>query len=148
MFWAALTWSDGFLPAFVLTCVIELPAYLLGWTSLGWVARTRAAAVPGASSAQGPIPLLGPLPAVGLALLVNLITHPVLWVTAEAWPEAVLALELSVVGVEGAIVAAVIRRRVTGRPAAAAPGWAWPVALGANALSVLAGSTVLRMLIG
>jgi hypothetical protein len=133
--WDAVTWWGGFLPAFVLTFAIELPAYLLGWASLGWL-RRRAGSV------------LRPGPAIGLVLVLNLITHPLLWLAAGAAPELVVIFELLVVAVEGSIVALLIRRRLRPRRGSrAAPAWAWLVALGANALSVLVGLVVLRLLI-
>lgn len=135
MLWDAVTWAGGFVPAFVLTCAIELPAYLLGWASLGWL-RRRAGAT------------LRPLPAIGLALLVNLITHPLLWYASGRAPGLVVIFELLVVAVEGTIVALVIKRRLRPGPGSrAAPAWAWLVALGANAISVLVGLVVLRLII-
>jgi hypothetical protein len=133
--WDVLSWWDGFLPAFVLTFAIELPAYLFGWASLGWL-RRRAGAP------------LRPGPAIGLVLLLNLVTHPLLWLAAGAAPGLVVIFELIVVAVEGAIVAVLMRRRLRPRRGSrAAPAWAWLVALGANAISVLAGLVVLRLLI-
>lgn len=131
---AVLTWSGGLLPAFVLTCAIETPGYLLGWATLGWLGRRA--------------PLRVPV-AVLLAVLVNLATHPLLWLAAGSLPWLIIPLELLAIAVEGLIVALVVRRRsATLGPSApwAGPAWAWPVALGVNALSVLAGSALLTLI--
>ncbi|GAB3756217.1 hypothetical protein GCM10028864_38070 [Microlunatus parietis] len=131
---AVLSWADGLLPAFALTCAIEIPGYLLGWATLGWLGRRA--------------PLRMPV-AVLLAILVNLATHPLLWLTVGQLPWLVIPLELLAVGIEGLIVALVVRRRsadLGSAPPWAGPVWAWPVALGVNALSVLAGSALLSLI--
>ncbi|WP_152362818.1 hypothetical protein [Microlunatus speluncae] len=132
---SVLAWWGWFLPAFVLTFLIELPAYLLGWASLGWLRRGARAA-------------LRPVPAIGLVFLLNLITHPLLWLASGAAPGLLVIFELAVVAVEGLVVALLIRRRLgPQRPGSRArPEWAWLVSLGANALSVLAGMVVLRLI--
>ena len=56
-----LLWWDGFVVAFVLTCVVELPAYLLTFVTLG-------------GCRVGPYPQQ-PM-TVPSALAVTLITHP------------------------------------------------------------------------
>ncbi|MFC7621812.1 hypothetical protein [Microlunatus sp. GCM10028923] len=131
---AVLSWSGGLLPAFVLTCAIEIPGYLLGWATLGWLGRQVVLRVPAA---------------VLLVIVVNLATHPLLWLTAAALPWLIIPLELLAVAIEGLIVALVVRHRSArfGAPAPwAGPVWAWPVALGVNALSVLAGSALLSLI--
>jgi hypothetical protein len=125
-----LWWWQGFPVAFVLTCVIEIPAYLAVFVALGWVGRG---------------PAFSPLrvrSAVGLAAGVNLISHPLLWGVATQWPRpgvAVLA-ELGVVALEGLLVFATVRR--FGRVADSTAHYLrWGVfsALSVNALSVSIG---------
>ncbi len=132
---SVLAWWGWFLPAFALTFIIELPAYLLGWASLGWLRRGAGAA-------------LQPVPAIGLVLLLNLITHPLLWFASGAAPGFLVIFELAVVAIEGLVVALLIRRRIRlqRRGSRARPEWSWLVALGANALSVLAGMVALRLI--
>jgi hypothetical protein len=69
---SSLPWWDGFAVAFVLTCVIELPAYVLAFVTLGWC-RLR-------PSARRPLTVLT---ALGLSLAINLLTHPMFWAVAR-----------------------------------------------------------------
>lgn len=61
-------WWFGFPMALLLTCVIEVPAYLGAFWTLGWC-RSR----------PSPFRPLTTRSALALALAVNLISHPLLW---------------------------------------------------------------------
>lgn len=94
-----LTWWGGWVPAFVLTCAIEVPVYLLVSRLAGLTLGDRA----GTSSAQVALTAVG----------VNVATHPLFWAIAlELDTLAVLVVaELVVVVVEGLLLFAVVRRR-------------------------------------
>ena len=109
-----LLWWDGFPVAFVLTCAIELPAYVLAFATLGWC-RFAAEPAPAADHPE----------ALALALAVNLITHPLLWAVslsstgpASCWsPSSAVARGRGPADLPGRAVAAGAR---TAGPA----GWA------------------------
>ena len=86
-----LLWWHGFPMAFVLTCLIELPVYLLAFAALGWC-RSR----------PSPYRPLTIRTALGLGLAVNCLTHPALWAMSlgQAQPGRLLAAELGVAIVE------------------------------------------------
>lgn len=108
---------SGYLEALALTCVVEVPWYLGCFRALGWRLGLRRALV--------------------LAIGVNLITHPVLYLVALGLESlAALALaELVVVSVEALIIWLVVRRE---------PIWTTLAALGANALSLVLGLMILN----
>jgi hypothetical protein len=116
-----LSWWAGFVPAFVLTCVIEAPCYLIGCRLLGgrlaW-------------------------PAV---VMINLATHPLLWALALHWPGPwrLLALEAAVVVVEAALLWALQGRRAAPGERRLSIGDAVVVSLLANAASALLGTILL-----
>ena len=120
----ALRFGGGYLPAFVLTWVIETIVYLAAFKKLGFLA----------DGAERRLTLLR---AVLLVLAVNLITHPLLWWFASSTGGigAVLVGEVAVVCVEGTIVALAVRGE-----------WlsAYLVAALANAVSFLAGLLLLE----
>ena len=120
----ALRSGGGYLPAFALTCVIEAIAYLAAFSALGY-------------SADGPRGRLTRSHAVLLVLTVNLVTHPLLWWFASSTGSfgGVLLAEVAVVGVEGTIVALVIRGEWL---------WAYLAATLANAVSFLVGLLLLE----
>ncbi len=134
-----LQWWDGYAVAFLLTCVVELPAYLLAFTTLGWC-RLR----------PSPVRPLTVLSAVGIGLAVNLITHPVLWTVARRLngPADLLVAELGVAVVEGLLIFAVVQiRRGEDETRASCLRWSLLTALGVNTLSLLVGLVVLPLLI-
>jgi hypothetical protein len=133
-----LLWWDGFVVAFVLTCAVELPAYLLAFTTLGWY-QVR-------PSPQRPLTLLS---ALGVGLAVNLITHPMLWAVARGLdtPVELLFAELAVAVVEGAVIFAVVRARRGEESLASRLRWSLLTALGVNTLSLLVGLVVLPLVI-
>jgi len=120
-----LLWWDGFAVGFALTCVIELPVYLAAFAALGFLR---------------PYGRLRPREALGLALAVNLISHPMLWLLAHRLVGAgpLLLAELGVVAVEGLIIAIVVRRPVV----------SILVAVVANGLSTVVGLVAMPLLIG
>jgi hypothetical protein len=65
-----LSWY-GFPIAFLLACAIEVPAYLAAFWSVGWC-RSR-------PSAYRPLTMRT---ALALSLLLNLISHPLLWMAS------------------------------------------------------------------
>jgi hypothetical protein len=120
-----LTWWDGWIAAFVLTCVIEVPVYLVMFELFGLVGRTS----------DERIPVLGWGRAVFLALVLNAVTHPVFWAFAlqiESAAGLVLG-ELMVTLAEGLIVWAVVHRR---------PLACLTCALVANAASAVLGTAI------
>ena len=151
----ALTWWDGWGPAFVLTCLIEVPVYLVMFDLFGLVGAPRidrnatgpapTGPAPTGSAPTGPAPT-GPGPAswgsalswpraVLLALVLNAITHPVFWASAlhvDSTVGLVLA-ELVVTLTEGLIIWAVVRRR---------PLACLACALVANATSAVLGTAI------
>lgn len=106
-----MTWPA----AFLVTLLVELPFYVIGGWALG-LARPRRAAVAG--------------------LVVNAVTHPVLWVTLSGGPASWAGTgvaEAIVVVVEGILVRLVVGRSL---------GWSTLLALGANAASFAVGLVV------
>jgi hypothetical protein len=133
-----LQWWDGYLVAFLLTCLVELPAYLLAFTTLGWC-RLR-------PSPQRPLTVLT---ALGVGLAVNLITHPVLWTVARqlSGPAELLAAELAVAAVEGLLVFVVVQaRRTEDESRFSRLRWSLLTAVGVNTLSLLVGLVLLPLL--
>lgn len=100
--------------ALLLTLAVEVPLYVAALVSLRLAPLWRA---------------------VALALLVNLLTHPVLWSALGERPPVlrVAAAEIVVWLVEAAILWLAVRRR---------PGLIALVAAGANAGSILAGALI------
>ena len=134
-----LHWWDGYAVALLLTCAIELPAYLLAFTTLGWC-RLRPS--PGR-------PLTVPS-AVGVGLAVNLVTHPVLWAVARrlSGPAELLVAELGVAVVEGLLIFAVVQgRRAEEESRASRLRWSLLTAIGVDTLSLLVGLVVLPVLL-
>lgn len=133
-----LLWWDGFGVAFVLTCLVELPAYLLAFATLGWY-QVR-------PSPQRPLTLLS---ALGIGLAVNLITHPMLWAVARGLdtPVELLFAELAVAVVEGTVIFAVVRARRGEESLTSRLRWSLLTALGVNTLSLLVGLVVLPLVI-
>ena len=125
-----LLWWYGFPIAFVLTCMIELPAYLSAFASLGWCRRSGA---------------LTWRSAVGLALAANLISHPLLWALALGLDETahLVLAEIGVAVLEGLMIFAVVQRRRVGDTRAGRLGWSLLCAVGVNTLSLLVGLVVL-----
>jgi hypothetical protein len=114
-----LRFGGGYLPAFALTWLIETIVYLAAFRALGFVGSGRESRL-----------TIGR--AVLLVLAVNLVSHPLLWWFASSVDHvgAVLLGELAVVGLEGSILALVLRG-----------GWRWSLlaAVLANAVSFLVG---------
>ncbi len=133
-----LLWWNGFPVAFVLTCVIELPVYLLAFAALGWC-RAR-------PSPNRPLTVRT---ALALALAVNCITHPVLWALTVRRPEPgrLLAAELCVALVEGLLIFLVVLRRRGRETSASRLSWSLLTALGVNTLSLLIGLLVLPLVL-
>ncbi len=133
-----LLWWDGFLIAFALTCLIELPAYLMAFAALGW-SRPR----------PSPRRPLTTRTALALALAVNLISHPLFWMIAlrlDSTGNLIIA-ELGVSVVEGLLIFAVIVRRPGYDTVGNRFGWAMLSAAGVNMLSLMVGMLVLPLMI-
>ena len=133
-----LLWWDGFPIAFALTCLIELPAYLMAFAALGW-SRGR-------PSPRRPLTTRTTL---ALALAVNLISHPWLWMVAlrlDSTGRLIIA-ELGVSVVEGLLIFAVVGRRPGYDTIGNRFGWAMLSAAGVNMLSLLVGMLVLPLII-
>jgi hypothetical protein len=131
-----LAWN-GFPVAFVLTCVIEIPAYVGAFSALGWIRPGR-----------GPLSVRS---AIALALGVNLVTHPVLWAFALRAGSAsvgTLLAELVVAVVEGGLIFAVVRRRGPYPETwSNRLSWSMMVAVGVNTLSLLVGLVAMPLII-
>lgn len=125
-----LLWWHGFPIAFALTCAIELPAYLGAFASLGWC-RPRGA--------------LTWRSALGLALAVNLISHPLLWTLSLGLDRTapLVMAEMGVALLEGLLIFTVVQRRRVGEGKAGRLGWSMLCAVGVNTLSLLVGLLVL-----
>ena len=134
-----LLWWNGFPVAFALTCVIELPVYLLAFAALGW-ARAR-------PSPNRPLTIRT---ALGLALAVNCITHPVLWAVSlrQPQPGRLMIAELGVALVEGLLIFLVVLRRRGRETPSSRLNWSLMSALGVNTLSLLVGLVLLPLIIG
>ena len=125
--------------AFVLTCLIELPVYLLAFAALGWC-RSR-------PSPHRPLTIRT---ALGLGLAVNCLTHPALWAMSVRQPQLgpLLGAELGVALVEGLLVFLVVLRRLGRESRVSRLRWSMLTALGVNALSLLVGLVVLPSIFG
>lgn len=116
--------------AMAVTCLVEVPFLLFGFRALGWLGSVTR-------------PALSRRAAVLLAVGVNLLTHPILWLvltprtSTPSYPVWLVLAELGVVLVEALIIRVVVRRDL---------GWAVLLSVGANAVSVLIG--VLLGLVG
>jgi len=132
-----LLWWDGFAVGFLLTCLIELPGYVLAFVTLGWC-RLRPGARP-----------LTVLFALGLALAINLLTYPVFWAVARQLngPAELLVAELGVAVVEGLLIFAVVQARRGEDSQASRLRWSLLTAVGVNTLSLLVGLVVLPLLL-
>ena len=133
-----LLWWDGFPIAFALTCLIELPAYLMAFAALGWSRRR--------SSPRRPLTTRS---ALALALAVNLISHPWLWMIALRLDSTgtLIVAELGVAAVEGLVIFAVVVRRPGYDTVGNRFGWAMLSAAGVNMLSLMVGLLVLPLII-
>jgi hypothetical protein len=136
VFWlrSALSWWYGFPLAFALTCVIEVPVYLGAFVMLGWCGRGRR-----------PDRSLSLLTGLGLALAVNLITHPLLWWLSLDFdgPQQLIIAEAAVALVEGLVIFAVVRHRRGTDSLVNRFGWSMMIAFGVNALSLLIGLLIM-----
>ena len=135
-----LQWWDGYPVAFLLTCLVELPAYLVAFTTLGWC-RLR-------PNPRRPLTVPS---ALGIGLAVNLVTHPVLWTVARrlSGPAELLVAELGVAVVEGLLIFVVVQtRRGEDESRSSRLRWSLLTALGVNTLSLLVGLVLLPLLIG
>ena len=119
--------ARGYVSAFALTWLIETIVYLAAFTSLGLFTNRRL-------TVAAPALLL-------LVLVVNLVSHPVLWLVASGRPRPgrSSSAELGVVLVEGTLIALVLRGRWV---------WAYAAALLANACSFLIGLVAAATLSG
>jgi hypothetical protein len=133
-----LLWWNGFPVAFALTCVIELPVYLLAFAALGWC-RSR----------PSPHRPLTYWTALALALAVNCITHPVLWAITvrQSQPGRLLAAELGLAVVEGLLIFLVVLRRPGREMPVSRLSWSLVSALGVNTLSLLVGLLLLPVIL-
>ena len=141
---AALTAWGGWLPAFLLTWVIEVPVYLLMFELFG-LAGSASVRRTGNEQAGAPRPI-GWGRAVVAASVTNVITHPMFWALAlrlqsrgRLGSGTLLVAELCVVVVEALVVALVCRWR---RPIACLVA-----ALVANAASAVLGTAVVPYVI-
>ena len=127
-----LLWWDGFPVAFVLTCVIELPVYLLAFAALGWC-RSR-------PSPHRPLTIRTRV--WGSLWRSTCLTHPVLWAMSlrQAEPGRLLAAELGVALVEGLLIFLVVLRRRGRETPGSRLSWSLITALGVNTLSLLVGT--------
>src|SRR5215218_5996492 len=119
-----LLWWYGFPIALLLTCAIEVPAYLAAFWALGW-SRSRPS-------------LFRPLTtrtALALGLTVNLISHPVLWMISLRY------------GRTGLLIFAVVGLREGTESRQSRLGWSLLTALGVNTLSLLVGLITLPAVI-
>ncbi len=133
-----LLWWEGFPIAFALTCLIELPAYLMAFAALGW-SRSR----------PSPRRPLTTRTALALALAVNLISHPVFWTIAQELDSTgtLIIAELGVALIEGLLIFAVVVRRPGFDTVGNRFGWAMLSAAGVNMLSLMIGLLVLPLMI-
>ena len=85
------------------------------------------------------------LTGLGLALAVNLITHPLLWWLALDFdrPLELIMAELVVALVEGLVIFAVVRHRRGSDSLVNRFGWSMMAAFGVNALSLLLGLLIM-----
>ena len=89
------------------------------------------------------------LTALGLALGINLITHPVLWAVSLQLDRTgeLLAAELAVGVVEGLLIFLVVRRPRGRDSAGNRLGWSLMTAVGVNTLSLLVGLVMLPTIV-
>jgi hypothetical protein len=134
-----LLWWNGFPIAFALTCLIELPVYLLAFAALGWC-RSR-------PSPNRPLTIRT---ALVLALSVNCITHPVLWAVSlrQPQPGRLLIAEIVVALVEGLLIFLVVLRHRGRETSVTRLNWSLMSAVGVNTLSLLVGLVILPLMIG
>ena len=101
---------------------------------LGWCGRGRR-----------PDRSLSLLTGLGLALAVNLITHPLLWWWSLDFdgPQQLIMAEAAVALVEGLVIFAVVRRRRGTDSLVNRLGWSMMIAFGVNALSLLIGLLIM-----
>ncbi len=133
-----LSWWQGFPAVFAVTCLVEVPVYLLAFLIVGWF-RPH----PGGG------PALTPGRAAALALAVNVITGPAVWwvaLRAETQGQVMVA-ELVAATVEALIIFAAVARRGPDTRSVRL-GWAFMTALGANTLALVVDLLVLPALPG
>ena len=82
---------------------------------------------------------------LGLALAVNLITHPLLWWLSLDFdgPQQLIMAEAAVALVEGLVIFAVVRHRRGTDSLVNRFGWSMMIAFGVNALSLLIGLLIM-----
>jgi hypothetical protein len=132
-----LSWY-GFPIAFLLTCAIEVPAYLAAFWLLGWC-RSR-------PSAYRPLTIRS---ALTLAFLLNLISHPLLWMAALRYDRTgqLIVAEIFVAFLEGLLIFAVVSRRPGTESRLSRLGWSLLTAIGVNTLSLLIGLIMMPAMI-
>jgi hypothetical protein len=132
-----LSWY-GFPIAFLLTCAIEVPAYLAAFWLLGWC-RSR-------PSSYRPLTIRS---ALTLAFLLNLISHPLLWMVALRYDRTgqLIVAETRVALVEGMLIFAVVSRRPGTESRLSRLGWSLLTAIGVNTLSLLIGLIMMPAMI-
>lgn len=133
-----LLWWSGYPVAFLLTCLIEVPVYLAAFSTLGWWRRPP--------DPRRPLTLRS---AALLALGLNLMTHPLLWLVALRLSTTVqlMLAELVVALVEGLVIFAVVVRRKGRDTRLNRFGWSMLISLGVNTLSLLVGLVTLPAII-
>ena len=129
-----LRWWFGFPIALLLTCVIEVPAYLGAFWTLGWC-RSR----------PSPSRPLTTRSALALALAVNLISHPLLWMISLRYDRTgqLITAEMCVAVIEGMLIFAVVALRPGTDTRLSRLGWSLLTALGVNTFSLLIGMITL-----
>ena len=129
-----LRWWFGFPIALLLTCVLEVPAYLGAFWTLGWC-RSR----------PSPFRPLTTRSALALALAVNLISHPLLWIISLRYDRTgqLITAEMCVAVIEGMLIFAVVALRPGTDTRLSRLGWSLLTALGVNTLSLLIGMITL-----
>jgi Kef-type K+ transport system membrane component KefB len=133
-----LLWWYGFPIALMLTCAIEVPAYLAAFWALGW-SRSRPS-------------LFRPLTtrtALALALAVNLISHPMLWMISLRYGRTgqLIIAETCVAVIEGLLIFVVVGLREGTESRQSRLGWSLLTALGVNTLALLVGLITLPTVI-
>jgi hypothetical protein len=133
-----LSWWSGFPVAFGLTCLIELPVYLLAFAALGWC-RSR----------PSPSRPLTYWTALALGLAVNCVTHPLLWAirVSQPLPGRLLAAALGLALLEGLLIFLVVLRRPGRELPVSRLRWSLVSALGVNTLSLLISLLLLPVLL-
>ncbi|GAA2105820.1 hypothetical protein GCM10009841_24960 [Microlunatus panaciterrae] len=120
--------SAGYLVALGLTCLVEVPLFLVGCRSMGWLGGTRG----------GTVLLWWQAALLGLGA--NLLTHPLLWSVSLRLDSVgqLLGAEAGVVVVEALITWTVVRRQL---------GWSLLLSLGTNSASLLVGSLLMPLVL-